>query len=76
MNWAELERQVASAMGPARGGPALSWMEGRRLLDRRARRHLGISGDEFIRRWYAGLYGEEPGEIEVAYVSMLLPYAR
>ncbi|MGH3089357.1 MAG: hypothetical protein ACRDSJ_18850 [Rubrobacteraceae bacterium] len=32
--------------------------EGRELLDRHARRYLGISGEEFIRRWDAGEYGD------------------
>ncbi len=58
----------------------LSHEEGRALLDRQARRYLGISGDEFVRTWDAGLYGDpddrtknSPGVMRVA---MLLPFAR
>jgi hypothetical protein len=75
MNWAEMERQVSIGVCPRQPARGLSSEEALGLLDLRARRHLGISGEEFIRRWYAGVYGEEPEEIEVAYVSMLIPYA-
>lgn len=74
MDWMELERQVASEANPGRHAQELSGQEGLELLDLRARRHLGISGEEFLRRWKAGHYGDEPEEIEVAYVSMLLPF--
>jgi hypothetical protein len=38
----------------------LSTEEGRELFVREARRLLGISGDEFVRRWEAGDYRDLP----------------
>ena len=46
------------------------WMT---LVDRVARRELGISGEEFIRRWEAGEYGDPDERPEVMRVAMLLP---
>ncbi len=31
--------------------------EAQAIFDRRVRHELGISGDEFLRRWQAGIYG-------------------
>jgi hypothetical protein len=42
------------------------------LFDQAARRYLGISGEEFIRRWDAGEFASDE-RWEVAHVSMLLP---
>lgn len=48
--------------------------EGRAILDRAARRSLGVSGEEFLRRWDAGEYENyDPDAVEVA---MLIPFAR
>lgn len=42
------------------------------IVDRQARRYLGISGDEFIRRWKSG-YWPDPDRVPgVIQVSMLL----
>ena len=44
------------------------------ILDRRARMGLGISGDEFLHRWFGGQYAgdvDRPGVIECA---MLVPF--
>ena len=49
--------------------------EGRELFDKAARRALGISGDEFLRRWDAGGYRECRDEAAFG-VSMLIPFAR
>ncbi|MEX1255011.1 MAG: hypothetical protein WEE64_11800 [Dehalococcoidia bacterium] len=46
--------------------------EGRKLLDRQARRYLGMSGKEFIRKWHAGEF-EDPDQPDVMRVAMLLP---
>lgn len=58
----------------------LSSDEGRGLLDRQAQHYLGVSGEEFVRAWEAGEYGDpddrtknSPGVMRVA---MLLPFAR
>ena len=49
--------------------------EGWAILDRAARRYLGISGEEFVRRWKAGEY-PDPDGTPVLRVAMLLPFAR
>lgn len=49
--------------------------EGIEILDRAARQALGISGEEFLRRWDAGEY-EESEDRAVARVAMLIPFAR
>lgn len=48
--------------------------EGRALFGRRARELLGISGDEFLRRYDAGQL-DECAE-EVTELRMLIPFAR
>jgi hypothetical protein len=48
--------------------------EGFRLLDRQARKFLGMSGEEFVRRFRAGEI-EDPHRLEVARVAILLPLA-
>ena len=48
--------------------------EGRELLDQEARRCLGISGEEFVRRWKAHEF-EGPEDTNVIRVAMLLPFA-
>jgi len=53
--------------------------EGRRLFDQAARTWLGISGEEFIRRWEAGEYREiadEAGNAHVGDLIMLIPFGR
>lgn len=54
--------------------------EGRELLDQHSRRYLGISGEEFIRRWDAGEYGDPDDRTKnhhgVMELAMLLPFVR
>jgi hypothetical protein len=53
--------------------------EGRELFDQRARNLLGISGEEFLRRWDAGEYKPVPDTREgrkIGYLVMMLPFAR
>ena len=50
--------------------------EGREMFDQVARRRLGMSGDEFIRRWDAGEFDGEPERLDVMDVAMLLPLVR
>jgi hypothetical protein len=47
--------------------------EGRRLLDERARRFLGMSGEDFRRRYEAGEL--DPDDDHVLGVALLLPLA-
>lgn len=47
--------------------------EGRQIIDREARRHFGISGEEFRRRYHAG---ELPADdTRVVSVALLFPIA-
>jgi hypothetical protein len=56
----------------------LSTEEGRALLDRSARRELGISGEEFLARWDAGEYEADGdgGYLTAGATAMLIPFAR
>lgn len=49
--------------------------EGFLLLDREARRSLGMTGAEFVKAWYAGAFDANPDTPEVMGVAMLLPFA-
>ncbi|MER5918141.1 hypothetical protein ABT124_49880 [Streptomyces sp. NPDC001982] len=49
---------------------------GAEILDRAARRKLGISGEEFIARWDAGEYEGAEENVKAEEVAMLLPFAR
>ena len=48
--------QIYQAETPSVASPA----EGRKLFHRQARRLLGLSGEEFLRRWDASDYGNIP----------------
>ena len=48
--------------------------EGMQLLDHQARKYLGMSGEEFVRRYREGRF-EDRHELNVARISMLLPLA-
>lgn len=58
----------------------LSREEGRQLFDRQARRYLGISGEEFLKKWDAGEYGDPDDRTQnppgVMQLAMLLPFVR
>lgn len=58
----------------------LSEEEGRELFDRAVRHHLGISGEEFMRRWDAGYYDDPDDRTknppEVMELGMLMDFAR
>lgn len=53
----------------------LSREEGRRLLDRQARRYLGMSGKEFVRKWKAKEF-KDPDRPEILRVAFLIPFGR
>lgn len=66
-----------NARGATRDGreprvSVLSAESARALLDRRARRLLGISGDEFLRRLDAGEVGDRPNESALAVLAELV----
>ena len=48
--------------------------EGAAILDRQARKYLGMSGSEFIRKYRAGEI-EDPDSTDVLRVAMLIPLA-
>ena len=53
--------------------------EARDIFDARARHELGISGDEFLRRWDDGEYQPVPDDTEgrkIARLSMMMSFAR
>jgi hypothetical protein len=50
---------------------------GYRLLDRRARAELGMSGATFIRKWKQGKFARKACDRpEIVRVAMLLPFAQ
>lgn len=51
----------------------LDAQEGRELLDRQARRYLGMSGEEFVQAWGRGDLDPDR-DANVARVAMLLPF--
>ncbi len=50
--------------------------EGRALFDEEAQRLLGISGEEFVRRYDAGYYDDNPDTPEVIELHLMLPFFR
>jgi hypothetical protein len=55
------------------GFKVLSRDEGEKLLDRQARRYLGMSGKDFVRQWKAKKI-KDPDRPEVMRVAFLLPF--
>jgi hypothetical protein len=53
----------------------VSLAEGRDMLDRAARRYLGMSGDEFRDAYRTGRI-DDPSRSDVMRVAMLLPFAK
>lgn len=54
----------------------VGYSEGVEILDRAARRKLGISGEEFIRRWDSGDYSGDQENVKAQEVADLLPFVR
>ncbi len=53
--------------------------EGRRLFDDAARQVMGMSGEEFIRRWEAGEYwgiADADGHRHIGDLISIIPFAR
>ena len=55
-----------------RGMKYVSSEEGREILDRQARKYLGMSGEVFVREYRAGRI-PHPDRSEVRLVAMLIP---
>jgi hypothetical protein len=49
--------------------------EGWALLERQAQERLGMTAEEFIKRWEAGEI-EDPDRTDVLMVAFLIPFAR
>ena len=47
--------------------------EGRAHFDEQARRLLGMEGEEFVRRWEAGEFDDNPDRRGVIELSIVLP---
>ena len=76
---ARQERARRIRRNPVPGVHTATVEEGKRLFDYQARKELGISGDEFLRRWDAGMYEnltDSPEDWKVRRLVMLLPFAR
>lgn len=77
-------RRGASVRDPdVEGVKVLSEAEGRALFDEVARHVLGISGEEFLRRWDAGEYEGAAGHrttqdehLKLMRVAQLIPFGR
>jgi hypothetical protein len=50
--------------------------EGYKILDKAARRYLGISAEEFLQRWDAGEYAGKSDTPQVMRVAQLINLAR
>lgn len=60
----------------------IKWLteeEGHRLFDNKAQQLLGVSGNEFLRRWDAGEYdavADDPDHHEIMQLAALIPFGR
>lgn len=73
------ERANAVADSAIPGVDLMTPEEGRAHFDRRVEEALGISGDEFLRRWDSGMYRPVPDTSEgrkIGRLVMLMPFAR
>ena len=49
---------------------------GKQLLDREARKYLGVSGEEFLSAWDEGAYKGKADTPEVMRLVEIIPFAR
>ncbi len=54
----------------------LTLEEGWELLDKQARKYLNMSGKEFVKKWEAGDFDEDPDQPELMRLAMLLPFVK
>lgn len=52
----------------------LTIVEARQAFDQLVRRRLGISGEEFLRRWDAGDYSDDPDRPGLMETVLALPF--
>lgn len=67
------ESQPDPLLDPPYELKAFTREEARQLFDEIARFHLGISGDEFRKRWHRGDYDDDPDTFDVMSVAFALP---
>ena len=73
------ESDATVANGSIPGVHVTTPEEGTVLFDRQVRKTLGISGDEFLRRWDEGRYSQARDNAEgrkIRRLAMLIPFAR
>lgn len=58
------------------GPDEMTLEEGWELLNARAQRYLGISGEEFLQRWESGYYDDDPDREELRPVVGVIPFVR
>ena len=67
------KRKSKAPMRAAAGIGRLSAAEERSILDRAARRYLGMSGRDFLRKWHAGAFKNPDVDPAVRWVAFLAP---
>jgi hypothetical protein len=72
---------ATTAKTPTKISAILPPEESRALFDRQARALVGMSGEEFLRRWDAGEYegrnlDEDQETRKIAYLALLIPFGR
>ena len=67
------KRKSKAPVRAAAGITRLSAVEERRILDRAARRYLGMSGRDFLRKWRAGEFKNPDMDPAVRRVAFLAP---
>jgi hypothetical protein len=75
----ELESLDAADDAPDSPLPPIRWLteeEWMATVDRAARYHLGMSGEEFARAWKAGEFDDDPDRPGVMRVAMMLTFGK
>ena len=76
----EPQTEIEAATDPAADGVIFPTPEeGRRMFDEAARKIMGMSGEEFIRRWEAGEFDatfDQEGSRYIDDLASLIPFAR
>ena len=75
----EAQNRIDEEVCAVEGVRFLSREEGRAFFDEQARKLLGISGEEFLRRWDAGEYDDifdEPDHPEIMDLHMMEGFGR
>jgi len=67
------KRKAKAAVRAPAGIGRLSAAEERRIFDRAARRYLGMSGRDFLRKWRAGEFKDPDMDPAVRWVAFLAP---